>query len=64
MKVLYRIAAYIVDFGKDMHAVFLEQPRAIQYAAHSHGVMRPLFERVEINEDDKEVPDGSSPPTH
>ncbi len=56
MKVLYRIVAYMVDFGRDlsMHAVFLEQPRAMQYAADSHGVMKPLFERVEVPDEPKD----------
>lgn len=59
MKILYRIAAYMVDFGKGMHAVFLERSRAMQYAADSHGVMHPLFERVEIpDDDDLNVPEG------
>lgn len=52
VKTLYRIAAFMVDFGKDfgLHAVFLERTKALNYAASSHGVMRPLFERVEVSE--------------
>lgn len=49
-RIIYRIAAYIVDYGPRLehHTVFLDRERAHQYAANSHGVFEPLFRREEV----------------
>jgi len=39
--------AWAVRFGKGLTALFLEYPRAIQYAAHSHGVLIELHDDPE-----------------
>ena len=51
MKVVFRAYAWAVEFGNDCRALILEEPRAIQYAASSHGIIKPLYERVEIPEE-------------
>ena len=48
MKVVFRAYAWAVEFGNDCRALILEEPRALQYAASSHGIIKPLYERVEI----------------
>lgn len=51
MKVVFRAYAWAVEFGKDCRALILEEPRAIQYAANSHGTIKPLYERIELPDD-------------
>lgn len=36
--------AWAVEFGKGLHALFTERPRAEQYAVDSHGIVVPLYD--------------------
>lgn len=62
MKIFYRVYAWAVEFGKGYRALILDEPKAIDYAARSHGVVKALYERVEEPDaaplDAKEVNDG------
>lgn len=46
--------AWAVEFGKDLRTLILEEPRALKYAADSHGIVKQLYELVEIPEPPKE----------
>ena len=43
--------AWAVEFGKGQRAVLLDHARAEEYAARSHGVIVPLFDQRDAEEE-------------
>jgi len=48
---VYRLYGWAVEFGKGYRSMILEEPDALQYAVKHHGIVKPLYERVEVPDD-------------
>lgn len=59
MKFAFRACGYLVEFGKGLHAWFDDEARAMNFATThdrggaviEHGMVKTLYERVEVDDD-------------
>jgi hypothetical protein len=51
VKFVYRLYGWAVEFGKGYRSMILEEPDALNYAVKHHGIVKPLYERVEVPDD-------------
>lgn len=51
LKVIYRLYGWAVEFGRGYRSMILEEPDALAYAVKHHGIVKPLFERLEMPND-------------